>query len=207
MLKKYIQVLLRLLNSYISNIKNFFVSLVTVLKLLFKWYSVNPILKPEEFVHRSKDDPICALIGMEPKIICPKNIVVTYPSKEIRDMWKGRSPEIIFGLRLFNDLEGKTVHIAYKELLAAILVNVQNHTDSDLKPFLFSYCFSNAYENLNKEATFLYFDNKVYYVNHHVHTEYIDTDDAFGLVMGEFINPDHPISIGLISEERLTFHF
>ena len=194
------QVLLRPLNSYISKLKKFlYFRLVKILEILYpgstEW------VNPEESILSSEDVRFSKLIGKEPKLICSENVVINYPDETESEFF------IILGLRLFNDLEGKTMSDAYKELLAAFLLNVKNHPDSDFKPFLFTYCFSNHFENLNREATFLYFDDKVYYVSKREHTDYMDIDDAFGLVMGEFVDPDHLISKSLVSEDRLVFTF
>ena len=77
MLKNDIQVLLRSINSYISNLINF---------LLFRFVNVKKMLNPDSIEKNrlnqnknSEEANINKWIGAKPKIISPNNIIVTYP--------------------------------------------------------------------------------------------------------------------------------
>ena len=144
MLKFYLQVLLRSVNSYISKFKTF---------SLFRFVNVKKKLNPDstEKVRPKKhsEETFEKWIGDKPNFFCPNNIIVTYPRA-------GFGPEIIFGLRIFDNYEGKTIGTAYNLLLTAILVNVKNHPDSANKPFLFAYLFKRTENTFNVENLYLY---------------------------------------------------
>lgn len=103
MLLKLKQVLLRLVNSYINK-SNITIRAILVYVLNF-FYTDLTIVKREGFkLKEIQKDPFNDFVGDEPRKICPENIVIHIPHS------KFSGPEIILGLRVHEDYDGKSLN-------------------------------------------------------------------------------------------------